>query len=63
MTRIVDIWLNQNTVLMLMVVTLTSMSCMGTMDGISLVLLIIEEPPCKTALMNQRRRFQRIELR
>ena len=59
MTGIMNIWLYQNTVLVLMMVG----TRMLDMETISLVFSVIVEPPGKAVVMYQWRRLWRIKLR
>ena len=62
MTGIMNIWLYQNIVLVLLMVRVMR-TRMLDMETISLVFSVIVEPPGKTVVMYQRRRFRRIKLR
>ena len=64
MTGIMNIWFYQNIVLVLLMMMVRVMRTrMLDMETISLVFSVIVEPPGKTVVMYQRRRFRRIKLR
>ena len=55
-----NIRFNENTMMVLRRMGVSGIVCI---EAISLVLPVIVEPPCKTAMMNKRRRLWRIKLR